>query len=442
MTVEHWMTFATFAEQGYFTYPNKDTYKGIVINANMVAHAPDGLAAFLLEKTGGPPYIIDPVTHAFQHDTSAVKNSEGGVRKSILTLSQKYGSPVAEHVGSRPVTSSDFSDLSVFSDYVKRCVNFQRDSLSVVMETAPANKYLAQTSEEYRPSAVVAPYFYLDEVCLDEWLPINVAAANIAAEKADKLPVLAAVVVSKSVLINPAALNRIIESYSALPVAGYLVWIDELDEHAAGSVTLKALHSLAASLRQGGKRSVLNLHGGYFSILVGSAAGGNAFSGIAHGPEFGEVRSVVPVGGGIPIPRYYIPELHRRVKYREALQIFRAQGWLNDADAFHAHVCDCEECMTTLANDPANFTKFGASNAVTVRRKNGFVRLDYPTTEAKEHCLKHYLQRKYREFKAASSQSDQQLLEDLAVGYAKYRDLLGAEECGHLEIWRRILAGG
>jgi hypothetical protein len=440
MKVEHWMTFATFAEQDYFSYPKKDTYDGIVVNANMVAHAPDGLAAFLLEKTDGRPYIIDPVTHAFQHDPSAVKNSEGKVRKSIRTLSEKYGGAVSNHVGARPVTADDFPTATL-REFVVNCLGFQRDALSVPMEGAPANKYLGQSAEQCQPQALVAPYFYLDEACFDQWLPVNIASAAIAVENARNAQILAAVVLSKSVLNNPAALARVVEQYTALPVSGYLVWVDELDEHSAGSILLKQLRHLGLSLRAGGTRSVLSLHGGYFSILAGSDAGGGAFSGVAHGPEFGEVRAVVPVGGGIPIPRYYIPELHRRVKYREALQLFASEGWLEDAASFHAAVCECTECLATIAGNPKNFVKFGESTAVTVRRKSGFVRLDYPTPEAKEHCLKHYLQRKDREYKAASSQSAAVLRDDLKSGHAKYKALLGAEEVSHLEIWRRIFAG-
>ena len=78
MSVDHWMTFGTFAEQRYFIYPSPDTYTGVIINANMVAHAPSGLAAFLLEKTRKDfPYIIDPLTHAFQHDVSILLDDKG-----------------------------------------------------------------------------------------------------------------------------------------------------------------------------------------------------------------------------------------------------------------------------------------------------------------------------------------------------------------------------
>ncbi len=51
MNIDHWMIFSTFAEQVYFIYPTIETYKGVIINGNMATYAPDGLAAFLLEKT-------------------------------------------------------------------------------------------------------------------------------------------------------------------------------------------------------------------------------------------------------------------------------------------------------------------------------------------------------------------------------------------------------
>ena len=61
MNVNNWMMFGTFAEQRHFAYPTRDPCEGAIIDGNMVAHAPDGLATFLLEKTSGLKYIIDPL---------------------------------------------------------------------------------------------------------------------------------------------------------------------------------------------------------------------------------------------------------------------------------------------------------------------------------------------------------------------------------------------
>src|SRR5436853_4415182 len=105
MPIEHWMMFGTFAEQRYFIYPTSDTYKGVVINGNMAAYAPDGLAAFLIERTN-LTYFVDPLTHAFQHNPSFVLGTDGQPKSSISELALIYD-PKGEHirqlVGNKPL---------------------------------------------------------------------------------------------------------------------------------------------------------------------------------------------------------------------------------------------------------------------------------------------------------------------------------------------------
>ena len=90
MSVDHWMMFGTFSQQEVFAYPSRDTYKGVLINANMVVHAPTGLAAFLHERTATATYIIDPLTHAFQHDPHTVSNQKGIPKSSVANLASAY----------------------------------------------------------------------------------------------------------------------------------------------------------------------------------------------------------------------------------------------------------------------------------------------------------------------------------------------------------------
>ena len=85
-TIDHWMMFGTFGQQRHFVYPSPETYRGVIINANMAAYAPAGLAAFLMEKTQGLRYIIDPLTHAFQHEPTAIQNDDGEVKTSFQKI--------------------------------------------------------------------------------------------------------------------------------------------------------------------------------------------------------------------------------------------------------------------------------------------------------------------------------------------------------------------
>jgi hypothetical protein len=161
-------------------------------------------------------------------------------------------------------------------------------------------------------------------------------------------------------------------------------------------------------------------------------------TGVAHGPEFGEYRGVVPVGGGIPISRYYVPKLHARIRYRDAAAMFTQLGALGSADAFHERVCNCAQCKATLNGNAANFTEFGKGTIKNVRRKHGIVRIQFPTAEAKLICLRHYLQRKSREYIGASEIDRSGLLNNLKAGEIEYRSVAGPTGVSHLKTWRTV----
>jgi len=435
MAIEHWMMFSTFAEQRYFIYPDRTTYSIAVINGNMAAHAPTGLAAFLLEKTADLPYIIDPLTHAFQHDPVHIQNDSGEAKSSISKLATAYGEPIAGLAGSRPLRPKDLADDGVLSAFVSQCVEFQRCQLADVMAKSPARKYVDKPLAALRPKAVVAPYFYMTETTVDAWSPVARRSVEFALKVASGIPVYAAVVVGQGVLLDPRARAGVVSALGSLDVSGYLLWVDDFDEHEAGIAELKALVAMARDLRSGGKKQVTNLHGGYFSILMAGALGDSALSGVTHGPEFGESRPVIPVGGGIPIARYYVPRLHARVKYRDALRYFRAKKYLESAARFHESVCGCEVCRQTLQGEAARFVEFGKSELKQVKRGAGVVPIEFPTTATKELCLKHYLQRKKMEFQMSAHADEDSIVRELQSGYDEYEEVVGLDGVAHLQRW-------
>jgi len=439
MAIEHWMMFGTFAEQRHFVYPDRTTYQGTILNGNMVAHAPDGLAAFLLEKTAGLSYIIDPMTHAFQHHPRFVSDSDGKPKSSIQALAEQYGSLLTDIVGKRPLVPRDLRDSVALNDLVKNCLAFQSEKLSQVMASRDAMKYLDNANVQLKPAALVAPYFYMTETSYRDWLPICVNAAQQARKLFPTSRLFTSVVVNQGLLLNDDALESVSTQLSGLDVDGYLLWIDNLDEQRAGSSVLNQVLMLSRALRKNKSRPVINLHGGYFSILAAGALGDEAFSGVTHGPEFGEFRSVIPVGGGIPIARYYLPQLHARVRYRDMVRILGATGWRESAAIFHSNVCDCLECKETINGNIQNFLEFGRGNVRGVRRSGGMVRIEYPTAEAKMHCLRHYLQRKRIEYQFAATASKEQLLENLQNGFKQLEEVVGLDGVSHLQLWQDVL---
>ncbi len=440
MTIDHWMMFGTFAQQRYFVYPSKDVYRGVIINANMAAHAPAGLGAFLLEKTADNRYIVDPLTHAFQHDPVYLSDKDGRPKSSIRALAEAYGTPVEEIVGERQLLPSDLEDSSVLRGFAERCLDFQREVLRDAMKQNDSMKYLDAADTSLEPYALVAPYFYLTETTVDDWMPLLSGACRHSRELVGANPLFASIVVSRGLLTNKERMKEILPRLKELDVQGYLLWVDDLDEQAASSVELKSLLELARELRTQGTREVINLHGGYFSVLAaGMLGGGNRLSGVAHAPEFGEFRSVVPVGGGIPIARYYIPKLHSRIRYRDAQRYIQKKGWLEDCAAFHKNVCDCSACQDTLSGDISKFVLFGESNQREVKRRGGLVRMEFPTGDTKQRCLRHYLERKNVEYGFSASADPSQIIGDLNEGYEQYREVCGLDGVSHLRLWRDVL---
>lgn len=441
MSIEHWMMFGTFAEQRHFEYPARGTYQGVLINANMAAHAPAGLAAFLLEKTAGMRYIVDPLTHAFQHNPEFICREDGEPRRSIKSLAEFYGAPIAKYVGKRPIHPKHFEDDDVLRNFTTNCVEFQRNHLKRYMDASDAAKYL-DDGDCSPPYAVISPYFYLTETNYKSWLPVAIRAANFAREVVGSdTKVFSSVVVDQGLLVSKEARDEVAKAFEAAPLDGYTLWADNLNEQSASRLELTGLLDLATQLRNSGKREVINLHGGYFSILAAGTLGkGRVFTGVTHGPEFGEFRGVVPVGGGLPIARYYVPRMHSRMRYRDAQRIFNAMGWLDDAATFHNKVCTCEECRAVIDGNIGNFTLFGQGNVKNVRRKHGIVRIEFPTGETKVRCLRHYLQRKKLEYDAAESLEATKLLAELETSASQYEDVAGLEAVAHLRMWHSIFS--
>lgn len=437
MPVEHLMSFSTFAEQRYFAYPSPETYDSIVFNGNMVAHAPDGIAAFLLEKAGRISYLVDPQTHAFQHQVSVVLNSNGELKSSIRKLADRFGPLISNNAGRRPLGPEDFSQKAARDDFTRNVVDFQC-SLGQAMADSTANKYLDGTSDDYKPGRIVAPYFFLSEYDVQAWLPIMAECIVTAAEYAEKR-VWVEFCVSQGLMSDAKAIEGLVNLLARDECEGALLWIDDLNENSAPVASLKSIYDFLREVRRVANKPIINLRGGYFSLLLGSRAFGELFSGVSHGPEFGESRAVVPVGGGIPISKFYVPELHTRMRYGDAVAVFGSMGWLERADAFHRNVCDCVACVEILNGNSSNFVLFGEANAKEIKRKYGMVRMEFPTSEAKERCLRHYLQRKDREFGCVRTWSASDLLADLESSIQKYTPIVGDAGVRHLENWRRIL---
>jgi len=292
------------------------------------------------------------------------------------------------------------------------------------------------------PLALVAPYFCMLDIDYDDWLPLCRRSIEAAVSLRDHASVFGMVAVDRGIITNDAAKNNIIDQLGDLGVSGYIIWVDDLNEHEASIDQLRGLLNFANRLRERAG-TLINLHGSFFSVLAGGILSGRSFTGVAHGPEFGEHRGFVPVGGGIPIARYYLPKLHQRCRYRDVVAILHVKygGDLAaiNAKRFHTEICGCDACRHTLDGDVGNFTRFGEARPGQVERGRGTARVEFPTGAAKRLCLEHYLQSKFVEYKMATAALPDDIIRALRQAARDYREAAGAGAVAHLSRWTKAL---
>jgi len=227
------------------------------------------------------------------------------------------------------------------------------------------------------------------------------------------------------VLVSDEVLSDVIDVYKDSEASTILLWIDSLSEVSASKSELLGLKRLCSELKQAGKK-VINLYGGYYSIML---ANKGMLDGVCHGLEYGENRAVVPVGGGIPMAKYYFYPLHFRMRYADLLTIYGRKGWIDNPTLFGEAVCDCELCRE------GSIEQFGITNPVRTRRGANIITLNYPTPETKDRSLRHYLYSKHREYKTGSDKTYDEIKAELQAARQDYEDILGLEAVAHIDRW-------
>ena len=431
----------------------------IALSGNIVSHTPAGVAAFV--ATSGKPFFIDPQTHAFQHPTINLKRDVSDKDKdeepdyqfkpSVVRLAkERLKSPFTRVIErDKPLSPSDFLDEKGDPDSEKigevcnNVVAYQRDTLYESIDED--DKEFLGDDNPFKPEFIIAPYFYLSSRDFVRWLKINAACYRKTCELVKDLPVFLAAVISKQFL--DLRKDHLVRKVSELKPDGILLWIDEHTEEELRRDQIRAYIGLLRELKTHTK-TILNSHGGYLSTLLCHPDAGEILSGVGHAINYGEHRSVIPVGGGLPMARFYYPSIHSRLRYGDALEIIRAKGWLNSREAYESNVCNCEQCLELLNNrntvDEAFFT-YGDSTPITFERRSRknvrqIVRLDYPTAEAKQAAARHYLFTKYSEFSWLERASLKELIQELKQTYDDLSEYVDDRAFSHLSYWHSELS--
>lgn len=437
------MRYGTNADRKYISNDFLQTYDTLVVNANMLAHTPSAIATFIAQEAANKPFIVDPQTQAFQHDIALLKstNDEGAtkLKTSIDKLLKIYGEPLLSRVtDEQSVLPTDFVDPGVLREFVRRVGEFQRNTVFDRAEDKGLTKYYEFLEiRAATPIAIVAPYFYMDARTLPDWLPINIKMAQTSKMEFQADQVYAELVIGKDVLDNHQLLEEISEKYGELSIDGVLMWIDDFSEHAASQERLENYSFLMRTL--GTRVPVVAMYGSYFSISLMRYIERSGLAGVCHGLEYGEHRAVVPALGGIPMSKFYYPELHRRYRYVDALRLARPN--LGSSQSYLHNVCSCATCKEVIGGSQTAdiaFGLFGKSHPVTFRRRHQIVTLEYPDTDTHDKCVRHYMWNKQKEYQE-HDRSLGEVIQGLRGAYDRHARSVGLSGVVHCKIWADTL---
>jgi hypothetical protein len=116
-----------------------------------------------------------------------------------------------------------------------------------------------------------------------------------------------------------------------------------------------------------------------------------------------------------------------------------ALGGFASVKAFHRDVCSCQECGAVITGDPnQDFrSKYTATQEKLVNRQGRYVRMEFPTAEAADHCTRHYLWCKSKEYKTAWEK--EKLKATLLADAKSLLPHLAAEYAAHAVAWANLL---
>lgn len=436
----HVALFGTFNENKYFLGDYKDSFALVGFNANIIAHAPAGIAAFI-SQLNKKFYFIDPQTHAFQQPLKTVMRKTDGkweLKKSIAGLAENYGSVIKKCAGKAQLTAGKIADEAI-EEICKNVLDFQLNLVQESTQSLDVKEFLEFSQVELRPEFLIAPYFYLELDNVENELKDNIkyiteskkimAMDDLFSQK----PLFAEIVIDKEILVDSKGIHTVIEEYSKCPADGFLIWIDDFSEVSVSETILKRYKEFLSELGHPGK-PIIAMHGSYFSIALSGEKG--LLAGVGHGIEYGEHRPVIPVGGGVPSAKFYFPKFHKRVNYNpDAQDTLLEMDWIKSRESYIREVCSCNMCKEIIKNDVENdFGKYGETKE---SNKNSQL---YPTPEALDKSRRHYLNTKLTEYKKCASSPISEIINELKTSQS-IAEKITSHSFTHLKKWVNLLSG-
>ncbi|MBJ8153495.1 hypothetical protein [Bacillus cereus] len=431
--------YGTVAEQKYIN-EFSDMFDLLVINANMISYASASISKFVSTQSN-LNYIIDPITHALQHKIELITSSKGEIKKSFAKMIGSYAEFVQEKVLERKnvLTPLDFEKEDNIEKFVESVIDFQKNHVIENVRDQDFYEYLEYAGVDFQPLWYIIPYFSMNTLTMNKWLPVNLRLIEYAISKYPKDKLAMQIVIEKDILREKSSIEELVGYYRDTGVERVLIWIDDFSAFESSEELIHNFCYLIKLFNQA-NIAVYNLYGDFFSILLCHEDSPYQLNGVCHGIEYGEKRAVVPVGGGIPINKYYYYPLHQRISYGESATALTVLGYIPDNNylGYYSDICGCETCKSVIGKNMNNFEQYGGSKAIEIKRKNGIVNREFPTTEAKGLCIKHFLNSKNEEWKELNLKSLDEILAELLTTGEKYKEIR-YDTSVIFDLWNRSL---
>ena len=292
----------------------------IALNGNIVSHTPAGVASFI--AVAAKQFYIDPQTHAFQHATINLKKDVSDKKKkekpnfkfkpSIKVLAKdRLGDPFDKVIDNdTPLDVNYFFDAkgNIKNDTIDGlCIRVLEFQLKTMVDSLDEeSKEYFQDLNSLKPSFLLAPYFYLSPENAQKWMKVNVACYQRTRDLETNIPLFFYLALPRELIYSMS--DYLKSELSELKPEGILLWVDEQYEESLLIPEIVNFIKFLKSLSDV-TDTIYNSHGGYLSQIL-AHKGIGLLNGIGHSVNYGEHRSVIPIGGGIPINAVSVLILH------------------------------------------------------------------------------------------------------------------------------------
>jgi hypothetical protein len=442
------LRLGSHAEKDYFLKTTR-LWDGLIVGANLLEAAPGATSSLIFRFAGEKhkvPYYIDPMTYAFgayvEHGATEprtdldwiksdqknrkTKKIERLYKRSYLKLAEELGGAILgavqndEGIAPAQLNAADIAQLA------QSVVQYQLTR--VRNEFAADLEYAAEADKIPLPTAVFAPYFYIDPNAADQGLQLLFDCANAAKQQAGSTPVHAVLCTDTSMLRDPDFLEKAAAGIKASGVVGVWLWFSRFYEEAASGAELLAFRHFILDLKE--EVEVYNMHGGYFSLALSRVG----LNGVSHGVGYGEQKDVIPViGQSTPTVRYYLPDLKRRLGVPQIERALSGIG-VTTAQEFFDKVCACAICRGVLGTDLKQFSSFGDLHYSTAESQR-----KAQTPAAAQRCRFHFLLNRARERDELNGLSSAEIAATFADAHTKWAGQPTVRgDAEHLLRWKDI----